>query len=70
MGLLTRELPFPHWLLWCDSSLTGSSRIPAYEPALRGFVWVFISFHRTLSLNFLLRFRQHNRTCKKRRAYL
>ncbi len=23
MGLSTRELPDPHWLPWCDSSLTG-----------------------------------------------
>ena len=43
MGLSTRELPDPHWLLWCDSSLTGSTRIPAYEPALCGFVWFWFA---------------------------
>ncbi|OUW02669.1 MAG: hypothetical protein CBD11_06045 [Phycisphaera sp. TMED151] len=52
MGLLTQELPDPHWLLWCDSSLTGSPRIPAYEPAQGGFVWVSLKPLQTLSQNF------------------
>ena len=43
MGLLTRELPDPRCLLWCDSSLTGSTRILAYEPALCGFVWFWLA---------------------------
>ena len=28
----------PHWMLWCDSSLTGSTRTQTYEPAQCGFV--------------------------------
>ena len=69
MGLLTRELPDPHWLLWCDSSLTGSTRIPAYEPRPVRVRLVLVCMRSIGAHCFSLRFCQHHRTSTRQRAY-
>ena len=59
MGLLTQELPDPHWLLWCDSSLTGSPRIPALRTRLGRVRLGFMQFSPNPVSKFSLRFHQH-----------